>query len=148
MTDTTTDEPLYLKTEAALVELVDAIFDPYGEDDLDWKLKQHAEYVRKLAAERDALRKQVEWSDDMDAAPTDGTEILGWRDDWGVFVVLFGAMDIFGMSDNEAEKIPEDQFWQEDWWTYGRDGIFRLDKGITPTHWMPMPKPPEEVNNG
>ena len=82
-----------------------------------------------------------EWQP-IETAPKDGTEVWAYRADSGVFVAMFGAMDIFPMSDAEIEAMDEGSFWQEDWWAYAFDGVFRLEDDLAPTHWHPLPDPP------
>lgn len=62
-------------------------------------------------------------------APKDGTTIIGWTKDWGE-PMLIQWVCIQQWND------PKDVFgWAEesDWST-----------SVTPTHWMPLPKPPAE----
>ena len=79
---------------------------------------------------------------DIATAPRDGTEIRAFREDAGWMVAKYGACDMFPLSDSEAEEIPEDSYWQQDWWAYTFDGVQRLEAQETPTHWMPLPSPP------
>lgn len=76
-----------------------------------------------LAEEREAARSK--WRP-FEGAPTDGTSILVYRPDAGVFVAAFVA---YG---TEGEKC---------WWADGGEDL----SDDLPTHWMPLPAPPEST---
>ena len=85
----------------------------------------------------------TEWQR-IETAPKDGSEVLVYRADAGVMVAQYGAMDIFGLSDREAEQIEEDHFWFESWWSNSFYGAHRMEGDEAPTHWMPLPDPPPQ----
>ena len=60
----------------------------------------------------------MEWKP-IETAPKDGTPILG-------------------VADREITTI----FWCEDYWSLCVSGAFAEDGEWTPTHWMPLPVPP------
>lgn len=86
----------------------------------------------------------MEWHP-IETAPKDGTEVLAYREDADVFITQYGACDIFPMTEAEIEKIDEDSYWQENWWTNTPDGAFRLEGDLVPTRWQPVPQPPKEA---
>lgn len=66
------------------------------------------------------------WNSDMEAAPRDGTVILGGRTSsltpwWIVY--------------------PMRQYWSDGRWLCADDGKHYEPE---PTHWMPLPEPPKE----
>lgn len=71
-------------------------------------------------------------------------DILLFRDDAGVFV---GQLTYFAewVSEEEIERegYTEDCLFQEDFWAFHYDGASRLENDLKPTHWMPLPTPPE-----
>lgn len=77
------------------------------------------------------INKMSEWNFDMDAAPRDGTELIGFRPDQGVFVFRWATMDEF---------LPEDVSDFECWW---HDRWDWMEGDLTPTAWMPLPPPPQ-----
>jgi hypothetical protein len=71
----------------------------------------------------------------FNTAPHDGTEILVYRPDAGVFMAWYvSPADILHM-ENPSE---DDQ--EESWWSY--DGVNHLVGAEEPTHWMPLPAAP------
>lgn len=64
----------------------------------------------------------------MSTAPQDGTPVLVYRDDAGVFMAHFVAAAVFV---KDGDDTPQ-------WWTIeGQDLATEM-----PSHWMPMPTPP------
>lgn len=70
----------------------------------------------------------------IETAPKDGTEIIA----------MYMHIDT---------QIVHNAFWLEDeegkdtgWWSYDKSEVSRvqLDDYWTPTHWMPLPPPPEK----
>lgn len=57
----------------------------------------------------------------IETAPRDGTEIIAY----------------FGMTN---PKYAESVRWSHGQWAWAQDGDYPLDG---PTHWMPLPPPPE-----
>jgi hypothetical protein len=74
----------------------------------------------------------------IESAPTDGTEILVFRQDAGVFTAWFVSPDSF--PSNGLPSVGEDD--ERCWFT--RDGEDLT--GDMPTHWMPFPEPPAEAS--
>lgn len=71
----------------------------------------------------------------FDTAPEDGTEILVYRPDAGVFMAWF-------ISPADAMRM-ENAFGDDlvaSWWS--SDGVNQLVGSETPTHWMPLPAAP------
>lgn len=75
------------------------------------------------------------------SAPKDGTEILGWRDDCGVFMVRYCSAEDFltssemaGWSDRRRESF--------DWFCADFAHGDRLEGDLIPTHWMALPAGP------
>lgn len=77
---------------------------------------------------------------DISTAPK-GEEIFAYREDAGWFQAIWGAMDVFPLSEREIDGIDEDTFWHESWWGFGYDGVFRLEDDLEPTHWTTAPTP-------
>ena len=93
-----------------------------------------------LAAQEEAGFVEVQGWRPTETAPKDGTEVLGCcPKNYDAEVVWFGSCETLGLSDSEAEKIDEETFWAETWWTNARDGACRLEGDVAPTHWMPKP---------
>ena len=79
-----------------------------------------------------------EWKT-MESAPKDGTEIIAYRPDQGVFTCRWSTMEELVDHDINGDPIEEYNENQEDWW-HDRWGWLELD--CAPTHWMPLPTPP------
>jgi len=88
----------------------------------------------------------MEWQDDMSKAPKH-TDVLVYRDDAGVMLAQLTHMADWLIDENDDwEKlgISEEDAWEEVWWSYFERGVSRMsDDGGDPTHWMPLPTPPE-----
>lgn len=69
----------------------------------------------------------------IDSAPKDGTVILAYRPDQGVFAAHH-------VDHGDFLGLPEDEWEQPGWWT--TDGGDLSSPDLMPTHWMPMPEPP------
>lgn len=78
----------------------------------------------------------------IESAPRDGTEVLIWRADCGAMIGRYAALQDF-LSDRECEEMGPEAAEKEDW--FGGDSInnWRLDGSETPTHWQPLPPPPD-----
>lgn len=88
----------------------------------------------------------MQWKD-IESAPKDGTEIIGWRDDCGQFLCRYTAMTNF-MSTSEIEhdiqehNLDEETLESYDWFCADFIAGFRLEGSEIPTHWQPLPPPP------
>lgn len=82
----------------------------------------------------------MEWKP-IETAPKDGTELLLWRADSGVILARWIAPCDF-LTDEEIEKNHADDSEEPDWFhaDYVQGG--RITDGA-PTHWMPLPEPPQ-----
>lgn len=77
----------------------------------------------------------------IESAPKE-EELLGWREDCGVLLIMHTSFDRFA-SDQECEDTDEETLFQKDWFGSGIPGGFeRLEGSEVPTHWMPMPAGP------
>ena len=74
-----------------------------------------------------------EWNP-FDTAPTDGTEILVYRKDAGVFMASF--IPSAGDDGEFGPQMNGEECWFDN---YGDDLT-----GDLPTHWMPLPDPPKD----
>lgn len=72
-------------------------------------------------------------------------EVLAYRHDAGVFFAIYGSIEEVGihLDDDVRDDISEGDLWNDVWWYYGSDGVVRLEGDEIPTHWMPLPEPPE-----
>ena len=84
------------------------------DDDEDWTDEDQAAYERLMQR---LSKKESLWQP-IETAPKDGTEILGWPVEGG---------------DNNIAIV----YYFFRGWCSG-------DYGADPTHWMPLPKPPDE----
>ena len=79
----------------------------------------------------------------IETAPKDGTEILGWRKDYGVLIIRWTAPIEF-CTEHECEVMGEESAEAEDWFCADFVAGCRLEGSEVPTHWQPLPEPPEE----
>ena len=84
---------------------------------------------------------QNEWQD-ISTAPRDGTEVLVWRDHMGILLARFTSAAEF-LTDAELEEWEGDTAHQEDWFAADFVSGCRLEADCSPTHWQPLPPPPE-----
>jgi len=80
---------------------------------------------------------------DIDDEARSGEDVWAWRQDAGCFPAVYGACDMFSLTNAEIEEMSEDDYWQEDWWAYTQDGVARLEGDEAPTKYFPCPSPPE-----
>lgn len=100
----------------------------------DEALRKGLETIKALKAERDALLEARAWRP-FSTAPKDGSEIMVWREDSGVFIALFTNSHV---DDDDDDNYSGDPCWFSD---SGEDLT-----GCLPTHWMPLPEPPKGVD--
>ena len=81
----------------------------------------------------------------IETAPKDGAEILGWREDCGVLLIRWSAPAYFMTTDEMEKAASGDDDWMdaEDWFCADFIAGCRLEDTEAPTHWMPLPSPPE-----
>jgi hypothetical protein len=83
----------------------------------------------------------------IETAPKDGTEILVWREDQDVMLARFIALQDF-ISTREAEELVDEGMSESslevpDWFYADFIHGDRLSPDCYPTHWMPLPSPPQ-----
>lgn len=87
------------------------------------------------------LAEAVMWRP-IETAPKDGTEVLAYREDAGVFLIRWDAPENF-LTEDECVKLGESA--EEYSWIFA-DFVQgdRCEGSEMPTHWMPLPPPPED----
>ncbi len=89
--------------------------------------------ITQLEAENAALKARLDDWRSFTTAPEDGTEIIAWREDAGVFAVKFYR------SGPTFDDGPPD-LYDCCWWADGEDLT-----GDLPTLWRPLPSPPSKA---
>lgn len=100
----------------------------------------------RLAGIAAALNAQ--WQD-ISTAPKDGTEILMYREDCGVFLARWISPSEFVTDGDTSDHFSnEDEWYEPDW--FGADFIagYRVSNDGDPTHWMPLTTPPSVISHG
>ena len=94
------------------------------------------------AGKTDAAAVSEPWQP-IETAPKDGTELIGWREDCGQLLIRWTSCSEL-MTDAEIEKsgIDEEILFVEDWFYADIVRSGRLEGSEIPTHWMPLPPPP------
>lgn len=83
-----------------------------------------------------------EWQS-IETAPKDGTEVIGYRKDAGVFLIRWTSPESF-CTDEELGALG-DSGYVESWWYADFVAGGRLEGSEVPTHWMPMLNGPKCV---
>ena len=97
------------------------------EEDIDAIFVEHTKLLLKainIVIEGRVLLARRKW-EPIETAPMDGTVILGYA---------LGEM-------TTVYWIPNNQYW-----TLNRAGAFAEDGEWWPTHWQPLPEPPNSIN--
>jgi hypothetical protein len=76
----------------------------------------------------------------IETAPKDGTEFNAYRSDQGVFTCRWATMEELVAHDECGDPVEDYNEEQEGWW-HDRWGWLEFE--LAPTHWMPLPPPPE-----
>lgn len=107
---------------------------------MDWQRKG-GRTLAEHDAFRDGYASALTWQP-IETAPKE-TELLGWRSDCGVLLIMYTSFDRWA-SQAECEEIDEETLFQMDWFGTALPGIMdRLEGDQMPTHWMPLPREPE-----
>jgi hypothetical protein len=86
---------------------------------------------------------KADWKPIADA-PKDGTEILGWRKDYGILIVHWDSAESFmTASEIEDSEISDDDLYCYDWFCADFVCGCRLEGSEVPTHWDYLPDGPE-----
>lgn len=89
-------------------------------------------------------RAEVTGWQPIETAPKE-TELLGWRKDCGVLLIMHTSFDRWA-SEAECDEIDEETLFQKDWFGTALPGIMdRLEGGEAPTHWMAIPDEPVDA---
>lgn len=85
-----------------------------------------------------------EWQP-IETAPKDGTEVLVYRADTGVMLARWIAPCDF-MTEAEMDHVLDatDDGGDPDWFAADFIGGGRISNDGLPTHWMPLPAPPND----
>ena len=89
---------------------------------LEWEMRKADEYYNDERSEAADALERMQWNPDMDAAPKDGTDVLV-----------------------HVEKTREQfvAFYNSGRWAFGLMANGHAIALRDPTHWMPLPTPPE-----
>ncbi|MDN7897158.1 hypothetical protein QZM82_13255 [Burkholderia cepacia] len=80
----------------------------------------------------------------IETAPKE-TELLGWREDCGVLLIMYTSADRWA-TDAECEEMGEEVLFKKDWFGTALPGFLdRLEVEQVPTHWMPLPTGPADA---
>ncbi len=117
-----------------------------GYSEVFYTAEQMREYALAALATQPQAPQGGEWQP-IETAPKDGTEVLGFRGDAGVFVMRWIAPVDFLTERELADPYGEDRDWEEepDWFYADFIQGGRLDGAEAPTHWMPLPLAPTET---
>jgi len=76
----------------------------------------------------------------IETAPKDGTEILGFRADQGVFIFRWATDEELAERDMHGDPVGD---YDEDFACWWHERLGWMEDELTPTHWMPLPEPPK-----
>lgn len=88
------------------------------------------------------MSAQGEWQP-IDTAKRDGTEMIGYRPDQGAFAFRWAEMVEFVSHDRNGDPTED---YDEDYANWWHDRWGWMEGELTPTHWMPLPAPPESAS--
>ncbi len=99
----------------------------------EFRLAKHLRKVLHLDCENN-----MEWISVKDRMPEEGKDVLLYgklehQEDFDIHKAVFHK-DVDVNDEINKKRYSESQFWEADW-GYDFDKV---------THWMPLPKPPEE----
>lgn len=100
-------------------------------------LQQFRARITAALAEKDGGWMPIE------TAPKDGTEVWGYREDAGAFLMRYTA-PIHFCTESELAEMGEESAEQEDWFYADFIAGGRLEGSEAPTHWQPLPALPKE----
>lgn len=86
-----------------------------------------------------ALFSPVDGWKPIETAPKDGTEVLAFRPDQGVFIARWAWMEEVVPRDQNGDPIEDYDDSFADWW---HDAWGWLERELAPTHWQPLPAAP------
>lgn len=83
----------------------------------------------------------------IETAPKDGTEVLAYREDCGPFIARWtNAAELMTTEEMEREQLDDETLFAEDWFYADFIQGGRADGSEAPTHWMPLPEPPQAAS--
>jgi hypothetical protein len=71
----------------------------------------------------------------IETAPKDGTVVIGYSDKEGVFPIYWSEKEYYPIGDSYTGWVNAVDF------NYDDGGSWRFD--ANPTHWQPLPNPPQ-----
>lgn len=77
----------------------------------------------------------------METAPKDGTEIMAYREDCGIMLIRWQALEDI-ITDGEMSIYTDEELQDPDWFFADFIQGGRLETTGEATHWMPLPDSP------